>query len=388
MSLVKAGRPARHHVAAQKKRKRGRRVPPTPRRAQPERAHVRETHDEIARQTWNALPESEKEAILHEIVHTRAVDLQRAYPDILAIGYGMRTRYSGARRRRRLPELTLKFLVKKKWAGKPTKAASKRALPRELHAYCGAPDGRALCIVPTDIDHSVSYKNCRPQVGPRLVAASPSGQPTVSELGSIACIVNIPGGGDTPYALSAAHVFDLTAQTWPGLPSNVGVTDSVSQEPFAQVTDFAGPIQSSSDGLSFDAALAQVSDASALANVMDMPRPLQCIGSAAQLPATYMISTSHGKLIATKGTVWKNQILTYQINNGTTVDVQHDTLIESDAQTQPGDSGAPVVTNDQQTLLGMNIYGGEGVCFMIPAFCLIKSENYSGLPAGQLLKLV
>jgi hypothetical protein len=36
----------------------------------------------------------------------------------------------------------------------------------------------------------------------------------------------------------------------------------------------------------------------------------------------------------------------------------------------------------------MNIYGGNGMSFMIPAYSLLDAGNYSGLAGGQSLSLV
>jgi hypothetical protein len=96
-----------------------------------------------------------------------------------------------------------------------------------------------------------------------------------------------------------------------------------------------------------------------------------------------------GRIPATRASTWlTNQILAYQMADGSTIQTQHGMLVESDAATQPGDSGAPVLSDDGTTLIGMNIYGGAGICFLVPAFALLATENYAGLPAGGRLAIL
>jgi hypothetical protein len=358
-------------------------------RRRPEPTHAAATANlhAQARASWNDLDRSDQEALLHELVHTRGDDLRRAYGDIIAVGYGLQTKNTPKGKRRRSVDLAVKFMVKKKWGKHSRLSRTRRALPRVLLAYWRTPRGRQLINVPTDIDEVRAYRACRPQAGPRWVIASTSAS-TFSESGSITCVVRIPGDQQNFYVISAAHVFDLTEHYWPGLPSNVTLSESSSGGTIGQVTDFVGPLRSADQGLSFDAALAKVTDVSALAAAMGTLIPKRAIISAADIPASFSISTVNGTLSATKATVWTNQVLQYNLESGATLAIQHQTLVESDAATVEGDSGSPAITNDGTTLVGMNIYGGEGVAFLIPAYDLLATHNYSGLPAGQALSLV
>jgi hypothetical protein len=350
--------------------------------------HVEQTarQHRAAEENWGRLDAPAQEALLAELVHTRSEDLRRAYPDMLAIGYGRRTRKMRGNKRRRDAELAVKFMIKKKWAKGSRLSKSSRAIPNGLLAYWDTPRGRLLMKVPTDIDELSFYRECRAQ-GRRWVVAS-NANSTISESGTIACVVRIPGDTRSVYALCAAHVFDLTKHYWPNLPSNVGLSDSASSTAIGRVSDFAGSMQPASKGLSFDAALAKVSNTGALKANLGASLPSTAIKTAADIPSSYKIATVHGLLNATKGTVWTNQPLDYALSSGDTLTVQHQTLVESDADTAEGDSGSPAVSNDGSTLVGMNIYGGEGVSFIIPAYTLLATQNYSGLPPGQLLSLV
>jgi len=328
--------------------------------------------------------------LLEEIVQSRHEELRRAYPDLLAVGYGLRTKTARKKRRRVKTDLAIKFMVEKKWAPNSKLHQSPRALPKYLLAYASIGTTRVLCRIPTDVDERRSYLGCGPQTGPQLVAVSSDDSRQPPERGSIACIARVPGDTTNTYAVSAAHLFDLTEQLWPNIPNNVLVTVPGSNAVLAAVSDFAGLLRPAEQGLSFDAALATVSDEATLFGMLGSTLPSTAASSASDIPPSYLISTSHGLLSATKAATWlaSDQVLRYSIPGGGVVRVQHSVLVESDAETQPGDSGSPVISADGTKLLGMNIWGGQGISFMIPAYSLLATENYSGLPAGGFLSLV
>jgi hypothetical protein len=359
------------------------------RRAEP---FARETSDSdiaAAVANWKALNNEQRERLIIDVVRTRANELRAAYPDVIAIGYGLRTRHIGKRRRIRQPELVLKFMVKQKWNKASRLTRSRRMLPTVLLAHWHTNDASVTCGVPTDIDEHRTYRLCKPQLNPRVVAVQ-AGAPPVTEWGSIACVVRIPGDSQSLYAVSAAHVLDLTQHFWPAVPDQATVRDGDSNSPVAQVSDFAGPIRPAQQGLSFDAALARITDPNGIAALLGTPRPTSSIAGPADIPPTYKVASAHGMLSAQKATNWMmtNGVLYYPVDGSSPIAVQHATLIESDADVIPGDSGSPVISNDGTLLLGMNIYGGNGMSFMIPAYNLLATRNYSGLPDGPMLSLV
>jgi hypothetical protein len=350
---------------------------------------VRQDEFAAANDRWNALDDRSKEQLLIDVIRTRGHELQMAYPDIVAIGYGLRTRHPAGRRRVRRPVFVLKFMVKRRWKRNSRLEDSVRRLPKFLLAHTHTKAGSDICAIPTDVDEHRTYRLCRPQAGPRIVAVQ-SNAPSVTEWGSIACVVRIPGDSRNIYALGAAHVFDLMEHFWPAIPDQTTIRDGDSNNAVARATDFAGPMRPADHGLSFDAALALISDPSGIASLLGSLRPKSAISTPLELPPTYGIATSHGLLSATKATNWMltNDVLYYPVPGGDPIAIQHAALVESDAQVIPGDSGSPVISNDGAQFLGMNIYGGNGMSFMIPAYSLLDASNYSGLAGGQSLSLV
>jgi hypothetical protein len=324
---------------------------------------------------------------LAELVATRAAELRRAYPDIVSIGYGRRTVAGRQGKRARMGELTLKFLVKRKWRPHSRMARSPRALPNPVLAYWSVAGTRALVAVPTDVDELLDYRELAPQARPRWVVAANAAR-KISESGSFTCGVRIAGDAENVYALSAAHVFDLTKDYWPSLPSKVTLTDGEGGAVMGEVTDFAGKMVRSHEGISLDAALAKITDVTALAAMLGAVLPRRAVKSALDIPKQFQFSTNRGWVKAGKATVWSHHVLDYELRDGSKLSVQHETLVESDADTEPGDSGAPAISLDGTTLLGMNIYGGQGLSFMIPANVLLDANNYSSLSAGQTLSLM
>lgn len=343
-----------------------------------------------AGKNWDSLSPEAKEQLLEELVCTRIDELRQSFPDLVAIGFGLRTKKAGRRRRRFHDELVVKFMVANKWSKKSRLRNTQRALPKFFLAYATRDATRVLCRVPTDIEDRRAYRNCVCQSAPTLVAVGPANSGGPAERGSIACVVQIPGDTENVYAVSAAHLFDLTEQYWPALPSDVLVKNATSSAAVAIVSDFVGPLRPLEQGFSFDAALATVTDRAALADVLGDVLPANSAKSSGDIPATFNVSTARGMISARKAATWlaPDQVLQYVVADGSTIRVQHAILVESAADTIPGDSGSPVISQDGLTLLGMNIWGGDGISFMIPAYSLLASENYAGLPAGQVLSLV
>jgi hypothetical protein len=355
-------------------------------RPPPEGLATAQTREVAARKQWHALDPITQAALLADIVETRSPELRQAYPDVIAVGYGRRTRGKGPRHKVRLGELTLKFMVPAKWKKGSRSKRPERPLPDHILAYQRVANERRLLSIPTDIEDRRDYRQCRPQSVHQIRATTDPDAVT----GSIACTVRIPGDPDhSLYAISAAHVLDLFEIFWPNLPGSVVVTDDETGAAVGHASSYAGPLQDADDGPSFDAALALVEDPTAVQTIMNGLRLTQVASSASQIPESYHLSTSRGLLLASKATHWDtlDQVLEYQASNGAIVRIEHPELIESDAATLPGDSGAPVVSIDGTTLFGMNIYGGAGVSFMIPAYALLAGGNYSGLPSGVTLQL-
>ena len=111
------------------------------------------------------LTRPEQLRLAHEAATTRSAELRLAYPGLISVGSGFRTRRSVAGGQ---PVLTREpcviFVVAKKWktTGRP---GDPRRLPTHLLAVAG-PDGqRMLCALPTDVRPLSQYGRPRPNAG-------------------------------------------------------------------------------------------------------------------------------------------------------------------------------------------------------------------------------
>src|SRR4051794_247915 len=81
------------------------------------------------------MSEAEQRTLAEELVETRETELRRAYPELIRLMVGYRTKRRGkAGRIEVIPQICIVFFVKRKW--KPEDFRAERALPRHLYAYC------------------------------------------------------------------------------------------------------------------------------------------------------------------------------------------------------------------------------------------------------------
>jgi len=341
-----------------------------------------------ARQVWSELSPDQQWSVAEEVVRTRAGELRLAYPDIVSIGHGHASRGHGAARRFGT-EVAVCLMVRKKWSATSRLRASARALPKLLLACCSLGGERQLCAVPTDVAAADDYKAVRPhQGGSALVEAD---APLGGERGVIGCVVKVPGGGDQYFALGCLHVLALAAEYYPEYPPGATLSLASNAAAMGALSGYLGVLQEAPE-LSFDAALAAVSNRQVLNQAAIKPRPGSFAMSPGQVPDGYDIWTGNGPISVLKQVVWgPEHPLPYELGGGI-VQVVHTAVIESEtpqgAPTTHGDSGSPVVSSDGQMLLGMHIAGDGTAAFMIPAYELLRCDNYiGGLPSGQLLSL-
>jgi hypothetical protein len=292
-----------------------------------------------AKIVWFQLTMPEQWAIAEEVVKSRYCELQRAYPDIVSIGYGYQTQ-GRSKRRKWIREVAVCFMVAKKWPKNSSLNKSNRALPEHLLAYCTLKNERKLCAVPTDIASGTDYKRIRPHGSSELIAS----RDTQGGMeGLIACVVKIPGDSSTYYAIGCLHVFAITQFYWPSYPPNASIWCLNSPNTvMGSLSNYRG-ILDSEPTISFDAALASITDRKALNLVAIKPRPNQFVRNSSQIPDSYNIWTQGGQITpATKSRIWVGKI-PYCVpdpqNPGRTIliTVIHSELVESQAITKLGD---------------------------------------------------
>jgi hypothetical protein len=332
---------------------------------------------------WENLPPAEQLALAIEIARTRELELRLAYRDIVSVGAGYASKGRGQRRQFK-DIVCVKFMVAKKWPKKSPRKKSPRALPRHLWCYASINGERVLCAAPTDIACGTDYAKVKPHSASDLISAQ-TADGIGGEQGVITCAVQIPGDAQNLYALSCLHVFGLTASYWPALPS-VTVTNG-NGAVIAQSSPYHGAIVDNVPN-SCDAALALATNSAGVLQAIAAPRPRLSAQSETQLPNAFNICTARGNIAAAKPTLWVGAqlALPYPTPSGT-LQVSQPEVVESSAATQDGDSGSPVVSLDGNLLLGMHIAGDGQRAFMIPIYDLLRTDNYQGLPGGQILTL-
>jgi hypothetical protein len=336
----------------------------------------------LARRVWHALTPHARRTLTAEIVATRGAELVLAYPDVLALAHGYRTKCVRGRRRLLQSDPAVTFLVRRKWKrGHPAKKKARRAVPKYLLTYITVADERVLCAVPTDVESAPDYRLTRPVAAVRAVPFEPGPRAE----GSVAVPVRVPQNDVNVFLMGCVHVLELTAGFYPRVPDAVSIQSIATGTEVATSTRFFGLL---SDGHldSFDAALCRLTDPTLLPAVLGgRPRASSFARSAFEIPDQLDVWTSAGRRPALKGKVWDGAhplCVSYAVPGGR-ISVCHRVLIELAASIGPGDSGSPVMAGN--LFVGMVIASNlQDRAFMIPSSELMDASNYKGLGAGAL----
>lgn len=328
--------------------------------------------------------------ILSELVETRGKELRQAYENVVGVAYGYRTQKG---RLKQVPSIT--FTVTEKYPDDSKKLTEKNRIPDFLFTYCTVQRKYRLCAIPTDVKDISVYKVIKPQSGSKFIIVEPP-NPTKAARGTLTCVVRIENPNrklDTQlYVMSCLHVLGMAQEFYPNFGSHNKVFLENGKRFIGKLSKHCGYIRDKTLH-SFDAALAEVDEESALKDAMPKPRPSEILREKEinKIPDDYDIWTSSNGIIpARKDLVWEGTdiAIPYEDSSGLeNLTIWHRIIISSFANTAPGDSGSPVVTKDGETLLGMHIAGGGGMAFMIPAFELFNAGNYYGLDTKSKLKM-
>jgi len=329
------------------------------------------------------LSRDEQLELCKEIAETRAVELCRAYHNVVDVCFGYKRRRdprSNTNHVLRTPSIT--FVVRSKWR---TTRKSREVLPEYLFSYWTVRRKRRLCAVPTDVEAASEFAGVRPRAARNRIAVFDE-QTGNGDFGSVTCAVRRKGDPRL-FALSCRHVFSIsdTLNGQAVIDAAVHLQD-LDGAIFGRTTAIRGPL-APKPAISFDAQLAAVTPA-----VMNQFR-----STMAGLSFTDANSFAHG-MADIPDKFW---IVTPRIDHNVQVRVRaeklrfvfdrgidypgvglvsHQMLLEAqliDGAAVEGDSGSPVVTHiGGERLLGMFIAGTDTLFYIIPAWQLFAPANY------------
>jgi hypothetical protein len=330
----------------------------------------------------NSLSREEQLQLCKEIAETRAVELCRAYHNVVDVCFGYKRRRdpsSGKNRVLRTPSIT--FVVRSKWK---TKRKSRDVLPGYLFSYWTVRKKRRLCAVPTDVEPASEFAAVRPHARDRVaVFDAQTGNGT---FGAVTCAVRRKGDQQL-FALSCRHVFSISDTLSSRAVTDAAVhLENLAGAIVARTTGIRGPLAPKPD-VSFDAQLATVTPA-AMGQFRLTMAGLNFSGTnsfahgISDIPDRFWIvtpRTSRGTQIRVRA-----EKLRFVFDRGINYPgvglVTHQMLLEAqliDGATVEGDSGSPVVTHiGGETLLGMFIGGTDTLFYIIPAWQLFAPANY------------
>jgi len=348
-----------------------------------------------AERACQSLAVQEKALLMQELVNTRAAELCRAHPDVIAVAYGFRRRHDAESDTHQIEqEPCVKLLVKRKW--QRGFRDPKRELPRHLFAYWAIDGARRLCAIPTDVEDSRKHAGARPHT-PQSVMVSAGSPPVVS--GAIACVVERSSDQDQLYVMSCVHVFSPTRSSDPRFHvARVKLENGGNA--VATTVNVAG-ILSQAAQHSLDSQLAKVDNRAGLTMALggvQIDGYVRAEGEAMNAADLWIVTPS-GPIHATINAFRHEEHSINYGEDGRPEDIRHEELIEVQTEhpTRGGDSGSPVLTSpDGGLLVGMLIAGPPDtvsdsetgtLSYVIPAWHLFQPRRYQGAGPTESWKL-
>lgn len=357
---------------------------------------------------------SRKMALVREIVATRAAELTLAYRNVVMVTAGFKSRRSADGVDEVHPRPCVIFVVKRKWAP-DAEGPREQALPSRLLCFGGDGAERRLYAVPTDVQLAAEFHGAVARTASCVLVDDPD--PDFRLPGTVTCGVRLHGTvGTTALALSAMHVLSPVAAQ--PLPAADAELTAVGGGPAVRghSTAWGGHIDGET-GTGFDAQLAGVDDlpwfnAAFAGLALATDRPYVATREAfddlaARMRFQILAPANHPDhggierepmLAQFTDMAPEEQTIDYQIRfRGLfqTVAIRHRELVRLrvlDACPPPlsGDSGSAVICwwpDGSMVLTGMFIAshgapGRERVCYVLPAWQLFDTGNWSGLPPG------
>lgn len=274
-----------------------------------ERIKAEKKRLEDAKAAWKSLG-AEKNGkikqmcILSELVETRGKELRQAYESVVGVAYGYRTKKG---RLKQVPSIT--FTVSEKYPDDSKKLTEKNRIPDFLFTYCTVRNEHRLCAIPTDVEDMSVYKDVTPQSGRGYIIVK-SSNPDKAAKGTLTCAIRIinPKKDNNEkeegklYVMSCLHVLGMAQEFYPNFASNVKVFHGNEEQLIGRFSKHCGYIEDDYS-FSFDVALAEVDNKSALDHAIPGPKPSDIIYDEKLIPNHYYIWTSHGKIFAQKHTM-------------------------------------------------------------------------------------
>jgi trypsin-like peptidase len=333
-------------------------------------------------QNFRALGFPEQVALVREIAETRAVELTRAYVDIISVAHGFRRcrdALTGVPRVRREP--CVKILVKRK--GGAGARDPRRQVPPSVLAYATVGGVRRLCAVPTDVEDAAEHAGAQPH-SPRRVVARVSSTPTAGATGVLTCAIERSSEPGVSYVVSCRHVLSPAAT---GEPDASDVATEQGRH-VATAIEVAGVLDDAA-AVSLDSQLARVDEADRASARLALGHSVVVAMSdedEVMLPEHLYIVTPTGAIEATVNAIRHTEhFIDYGPGRGR--EIRHETLIEVETSrpTRGGDSGSPVLTGeDDGVLVGMLIAGppdtapqaAGSLSYIIPAWHVLDPQRY------------
>jgi hypothetical protein len=351
-----------------------------------------------AKRAFRVLGREAQFLLAQEVVQTRERELRLAYPDLVGIGFGFKTKRTASGRGARLvrtPCVIFEVERKRKLA---RASESVRKLPPLLFAYMGEPGSRRLCAVPTDVKESAAFGKPEPHDGsnsdiPFGIVVNGKTSEADGVAGTIACAVTRSSDPGQVYAISCRHVLSRSLIEDPDIRAGCRVDLGSMPGPLLGKTAKARGVFVSAPASSFDAQLVRISDKDALSMALaglkfDPDDPV--LTGPERIPNGFWVATPRADSNNRRLKVWvtfidwpKHRAMAYHLPAGD-LQVAHTLVIHGvakDTRLEPGDSGSPaILVNGGGRLIGMYL-GGDGLnAYFIPGWQLFLPRNF-GLPS-------
>lgn len=322
---------------------------------------------------WKKLRRKDQIALAATVADTRSSELVLAYPDVVSVGHGFRT--TNKKGRTLTSEPCVVFMVSRK----RKRVAKAKQLPTSLLAYWGtsASGKGTLCAVPVDIESGTDY-DVKPHALPRPVCVAKAGAPT--QQGVITCAVGLSTDATGVYALSCHHLLAMSTVTSPDGRAATGARVSrCGHAEFGGLSEWTGKLVASTEGPSFDAALAKV-DANQVGELVAAMGGTAPKSPPAEfsIPLFATIRTPDGLVSVEYVQTWTSfSKIAYFSSPPQPVQGGIVEWMVTSGSVVGGHSGSPVVSGSG-ALLGMHIAGTDtgDRAFMQPADMLLFAPNY------------
>jgi hypothetical protein len=328
-----------------------------------------------ALRAWRALPQREQLALAAELAIARGVELKRAWPELLSVGCGTRTRTRGGKRVSMRGEVCVSFLVERKWPrGRPAARRERDRLPEFLFDFADDRAGRrTLVAVPTDVQCGSQYR-LRPHLSRREIEGHDA---SGGEGGVLTGPFRIAGSTER-FLGSAHHVLAPSSASSASIPGPAVVR--LEGRDCAELAPWRGRLVPPALGPSLDFSLARVTElAVARAALGAAKSPVALCQRVLDLPQQAVLHGAARTLRLQFEQVWTDFDRIAYFATGP--QPRHTLVVEWSVQaTQrvaPGDSGAPVTSLAENRLLGLHLGGNAAGdrAIMLPIWIALDSAQ-------------